>query len=207
MELLLVDDHPALADGVKSMLSKESNWQITSAYSSKAALDLLKQKKFDLLLTDLNMPEYSGLELIQLSKALYPDLIMLIFTAYDLLPMFNSLVKAGVSGVLCKTMRSDQLISSIHLALQGEAIFPLHYFNNFNALRSDELYKKTISERELSIIKEVAKGLSNREVSRNLFISQRSVEHHLTQLFRKLEVTSRAEAVGEVRRLGLLPGE
>jgi two-component system competent response regulator ComA len=213
IHILLVDDHPSVGQGSKWMIEQEDDMLVTVVSSGVDALEVLEREKYDVMLFDLFMPVMSGLELTKRVLLKIPDASILIYTGFDISPHFNLLVEAGVTGFVSKTASKEQLITGIRCALRGEAVISKQLLRQLR--RSDARITESdrsshvisIGEKEQEILLEVARGKSNKEVAQALLMSQRSVEYNLTRLFEKLGVRSRAEAVAEAKRTGLLPSE
>lgn len=215
IQILLVDDHPSVGEGTKSMIEQEDDMKVTVVTSSMEALEVLKSQTFDVLMFDLNIPVINGLELTRRVIAIDSDTPIIIYTGYDITSHFNILVEAHVSGFISKTASREQLITAIRCALRGEAVIPVSLLRQLrrndallNASGNEESLKGiSIDEKEQAILQEVARGKSNREIADILLMSQRSVEYNLTRIFGKLKVRSRSEAIFEAKRLGLIPNE
>jgi len=215
IQILLVDDHPSVGEGTKSMIEQENDMKATVVTSSMEALAVLKSQSFDVLMFDLNMPVINGLELTRRVIAINPDKPILIYTGYDISSHFNILVEARVSGFISKTASREQLIIAIRCALRGEAVVPISLLHQLRrndariaALGDEEqLEGISIDEKEQTILQEVARGKGNREIADTLLMSQRTVEYNLTRIFGKLNVRSRSGAIIEAKRFGLIPNE
>ncbi len=213
IQMLLVDDHPSVMEGTRVMLEQEGNIHIVIANSGMEALDQLKNQTFDILLVDLNMPGVNGVDLVKAILNLDPNTIVLIYTGYDIEPHFNFLVEAGISGFVPKTACKRSLVTAIHCALNGETVIPASLFKELR--REGSTGNSTvrgsshisINNKELTILKNLAQGKNNKEIAEILITSQRTLEYSLTQLFHKLGVKSRKEAVAKSKQLGLLMSE
>ncbi|WP_079479488.1 response regulator transcription factor [Halobacillus salinus] len=210
--VLIVDDHPAVGAGTRSMLEGQSGMSVDVIEQSGKVQHLLREKDYDVLLLDLYMPGMNGIELAKTIRKEYPDITILIYTGFDLSTHFNMLVEASVNGFVSKTATSEQLVTAIECALRDEVVIPLHLFKQLR--RSEASVSQTteapsgteisLNEKEQSILKEVASGLTNREIAQELHMSQRSVEYTLTGIFNKLNVRSRTEALYKAQELGLV---
>jgi len=197
------------------MIEQESDMKVTVVTSSTDALEVLKSRTFDVLMFDLNMPVINGLELTRRVVAINSDIPILIYTGYDISSYFNILIEARVSGFISKTASREQLVTAIRCALRGEAVIPVSFLQQLRrnearitvSMNESSLENISINEKEQAILQEVARGKSNREVADILLMSQRAVEYNLTRIFGKLNVPSRAEAIIEAKRLGLIPNE
>jgi two-component system competent response regulator ComA len=174
--------------------------------------DLVRLKKFDVILLDLYMPNINGADLTRKLLEYVPDAVILIYSGFEIAPHFNLLMESGVSGFISKTSTREELIQAIRCAARKQAIIPMQLLRQ---LRRQEITVQheagieptTISREEDRLLRELAKGKSNKEISRTLMISQRSLEYSLTELFQKLHVNSRVEAIKKAKSLGILPAE
>ncbi|MCA0969886.1 response regulator transcription factor [Halobacillus litoralis] len=210
--VLIVDDHPAVGAGTRTMLEQQSGMRVDVIEQSGKVEKLLEENAYDVLLLDLYMPGMNGIELAKSIRKQYPDLTILIYTGFDLSTHFNMLVEANVNGFVSKTATSEQLVTAIECAMRDEVVIPLHLFKQLR--RSEASASQTtespdgseisLNEKEQSILKEVAAGLTNREIAQQLHMSQRSVEYTLTGIFNKLNVRSRTEALYKAQEFGLV---
>lgn len=212
IRILLVDDHPSVGEGTKTMLEQDPETEVTVLVSPVEALEVLKYETFDVCLFDLNMPVFSGIELTKRILSIYPDTKILIYTGYEISSHFNLLVESGACGFISKTSTREQLHNAIRCALREESVIPVGLLKQLrrtevrlSQLKSDKVHDDvSINEKEQEILQEVALGKSNKDIAGRLFISQRTVEYNLTRIFQKLKVSSRSEAIVEASRLGLV---
>lgn len=154
----------------------------------------------------------NGADLTRKLLSYDPDAIILIYSGFEIAPHFNLLMESGVSGFISKTSTREQLIQAIRCAARKEAIIPMWLLKQ---LRRQEIVvqgeaehdKTTITHEEEKLLRELAKGKSNKEISKTLMISQRSLEYSLTEIFQKLHVSSRVEVIRKAKSLGILPAE
>ncbi|MBH0230079.1 response regulator transcription factor [Halobacillus yeomjeoni] len=211
-KVLIVDDHPAVGAGTKTMLEQETDMVVDVVDHNEAVESLLKNKDYDALLLDLYMPGINGIELAKNIRKKDPDLTILIYTGFDLSTHFNMVVEADINGFVSKTATSVELVTAIRCALRDEVVIPLHLFKQLrrteaSVSRTSDVPEKegiSLNEKEQSILKEVASGFTNREIAQTLHMSQRSVEYTLTGIFNKLNVRSRTEALFKAQELGLV---
>lgn len=212
MEILLVDDHRSVVEGTKMLIESEPDMSVTVETDVFVVTDLIRLKQFDVILFDLYMPNINGADLAHKVLEVVPDAIILIYSGFDIAPHFNLLMESGVSGFISKTSAREQLIQAIRCAARKEAIVPMQLLKQ---LRRQEIVvqgdkeneKTTFGKKEEKLLRELAKGHSNKEISKTLLISQRSLEYSLTELFQKLNVNSRVEAIKKAKHLGILPTE
>ncbi|TDQ36105.1 response regulator transcription factor [Aureibacillus halotolerans] len=213
MRILIVDDHPAVGEGTKAMLQQEEEFDVDVMVDGRKVIEAIqtKQESYDLFLFDLYMPDMNGLELTKQIRRVLPDAVILIYTGFDISDHFNMVVEAGASGFLSKTASKSQLLRAIYCALDEETVIPLSLFRQLRKVNLGQLNAQDaevedlhINEKEQSILEQVHRGFTNREIALELHMSQRTVEHHLTKAFQKLSVRSRTEAMLKAKELGLL---
>lgn len=212
MEILLVDDHRSVVEGTKMLIEAEPDMNVTIETDVYVVPDLVRQKKFDVMLLDLYMPNMNGADLTRKIIAYVPDAVILIYSGFEIAPNFNLLIESGASGFVAKTSTREQLIQALRCAARKEAVIPMQLLRQ---LRRHEIVvqgelnheKTTITQEEDRLLRELARGRSNKEISRTLMISQRSLEYSLTELFQKLHTSSRVEAIKKAKQLGILPAE
>lgn len=216
IRILLVDDHPSARDGTKSRLEEEPDISVTAVASGMEALEFIQAgERYSIMLFDLHMPVISGLELTRRVMEIHPNAVILIYTGYDILPNFNILIEAGVSGFVSKASSWEYLAQSIRYALQGESLLPTALLKQLRrhdihfSVQDHEGISETISitKKEQTILQEISLGKSNKEIATLLFMSQRNVEYHLSRIFDKLHVRSRFEAIAEAKKYGLIKSD
>lgn len=212
MNVLLVDDHRSVVEGTKMLIESEPGIQVTIETDVFKVTDLVRTKKFDVILFDLYMPKMNGADLTKKVLDYVPDAVILIYSGFEIAPHFNLLMESGVSGFIAKTSTREELIQAIRCAARKQAIVPMQLLRQ---LRRQEIMVQgetdtdptTITQEEDRLLRELAKGKSNKEISQTLMISQRSLEYSLTELFQKLHVNSRVEVIKKAKSLGILPTE
>jgi two-component system competent response regulator ComA len=207
IQVLVVDDHPAVMEGTKMLLEQEEDMKVTMANNGVSAMNLVRLGHYDVMLVDFNMPDMNGIELAKEVLKIIPDAVILIYTGFEYQSYFNVMVEAGISGFVLKTACKEQLVTSVRCALRGEVTLPLSMVKHLRTTNSqpDAIMdpKMAINSKELKILKEIADGKSNKEIAEILITSQRALEYNLTNLFHKLNVKSRLEAAVRAKQLGL----
>jgi two-component system, NarL family, competent response regulator ComA len=208
LNILLLDDHPSVLEGTKMMLERGGDMYVTVGHSGSEALDRIRESTYDVMLFDLHMPGKNGIELTKEVLSFQPEANILIYTGFDISAHINRLFEAGAVGFVLKTATREQIISAIHCAMRKEAVVPLNLLkqirNKPEASAAPTLSEMILNSKELEILKAVAKGKSNKEIACGFNVSQRSLEYSLTELFGKLTVHSRVEAVTRAKSLGFL---
>jgi two-component system response regulator DegU len=200
--VLIVDDHVLLREGIKKILHLDDQIEIVDAVSSgEKALELLETTQPDIVLLDLNLPGISGVEACKKIKSQYPLVNVIALTIYEEESYVFEIIKAGGSGYLLKDVSPDVLIKAIKDVYDGKSL--LHpnitskVFNEFNRLNqlADQVHRTRLTERETEVLRLVSTGNSNKEIAAKLFISEKTVKNHIANMFQKLEVADRTEAV------------
>ncbi|WP_462413272.1 response regulator transcription factor [Neobacillus sp. Marseille-QA0830] len=212
VNILIVDDHLSIIEGTKMLLEQEPDFNITVESSSLNAMNLIKLHHYDAMLFDLYMPHLNGLELAKQALAYNPELIILIYTGFDIKPHFNLLVEAGVAGFVSKTSSREELVSGIRAALRRQVVLPLSLVRELRrpgiiTETSNTNEKVILTTNEEQILLELSKGKSTREIAAALAMSQRSLEYNLTALYQKFSVRTRVDTIAKAKKLGLIPEE
>lgn len=212
MEILLVDDHRSVVEGTKMLLESEPGMNVTVETDVFYVPDLVRLKKYDVMLFDLYMPNVNGADLARTVLQHDPDAVILIYSGFEIAPHFNLLMESGVSGFISKTSTREQLIQAVRCASQKIAMVPMQLLKQLRrqeiVLQGERDHERTvITKEEDRLLRELSKGKSNKEISKALMISQRSLEYSLTELFQKLQVSSRVDVIKKAKSLGILPTE
>ncbi|GAB6929223.1 response regulator transcription factor [Paenibacillus sp. JCM 10914] len=210
IKILLVDDHPSVMEGTKVLLEQEKDIYVNLASTQARALELVGAEHFDVMLIDMHMPGMNGIDLAKQIQQIVPDAVMLIYTGFEVSNHFNLIVEAGLAGFVLKTAGKEQLVTAVRCALRGEVVLPLSLVKQlrrttgYGAKRVEGTGTQSITDKEYDILKEIARGKSNKEIASSVLMSQRSLEYCLTSLFQKLNVKSRIEAALKAKQLGIL---
>jgi len=197
ISVLIVDDHPPLRAGVRAMLEKTPDIHVIGeAGNGEEAEKLLDELRPNIILLDLKMPGFSPSAFEKWARENYPETITLVLTAHDRDAYLAQMMDAGAVGFLDKEIRAEQLIDSIRSVASGENLYDEQQKKRARKWH-EEVEKKWngLSEREQQVLRLLAEGLNNKDISSKLQISSKTVDKHLERIYQKLEVTSRAEAV------------
>ena len=208
--ILLVENHVVVRESIRQFLEREANFEVVGeAGDGEEAVRMVSQLKPDVIVMDISMPKLSGIEATKQIKALQPSAAVLILTAYDYEQYIFPLLEAGAAGYLLKDVSSRELISAIQTVYRGEAVLhPAIARKVMERLRQPKLeptgerVSDLLTERETSILKMAAKGMSNSDIAQELHLSVRTIESHLGNIFNKLGVGSRTEAVIQAMKRG-----
>ncbi|MCP4993302.1 MAG: response regulator transcription factor [Gammaproteobacteria bacterium] len=187
IRILLVDDHPLVLDGINARLQDEPGIEVVGqANNGKKALEMARKTKPDLVLMDLAMPVMSGLEATLHFKKELPAIRVLILSMHDDQGYILKAKQSGASGYVLKDVSSDKLIRAIESVFQGET----HFCPGTRGSRSAA--ENTLTNREETVLRQIAEGQCNKEVARSLDISVRTVETHRLNIKKKLDVQTTA---------------
>lgn len=201
INILIVDDHHLVGEGTKGMLEGEENFHVHYVASALDVLDM--DTLFDLYIIDIHMPDLSGIDLAKKLLKRNNDLKIILYTGLHNQKSLNLFTEVGVSGVISKTATKSDLIALINSILSGYTIVPLSMFKNKIPKRVST-NNLGLTKRDLEILKYVSKGLSNKEIAEKLFLADRSIEYHLSKIYKNMNVKKREEAVIKAYRLNLL---
>ena len=209
IKVLIADDHAILRQGIKRVLNFEEDIEVVGeADDGQEALARTLVVQPDILLLDLNMPGLTGLEVANQLQAAKCKTKIIVLTIHDSDNYVLELLKNGVLGYLLKDVEPTMLIKAIHVVNEGNAfVYPRLAERLFGGLQAGddvnekarEMWKESRSERltsrEMDVLACIAKGFSNQDIAEALFVSEKTVKNHLTNIFRKLNVNDRTQAL------------
>ncbi|WP_369233150.1 response regulator [Streptomyces sp. R21] len=205
--LLVVDDHPVVRDGLRGMFESEPGFRVLGEASNGVeAVERTAVLDPDVVLMDLRMPGGGGVEAIARLTRDGARAKVLVLTTYDTDSDTLPAIEAGATGYLLKDAPRDELFTAVRAAAQGRTVLsPAVASRLVSAVRAPGAPgNESLSAREREVLALVAKGTSNREIARELFISEATVKTHLTHLYAKLGVKDRAAAVAVAYDRGIL---
>jgi NarL family two-component system response regulator LiaR len=203
IRILIADDHAFVREGTRRILEQEPDLEVVAeAGDGEETVKLACNLKPDVALVDVAMPKLDGIEATRRIKALCPAVAVLVLSAYDDDQFIFGLLEAGAAGYLLKSVRGQEIVDAIRAVHAGESV--LHpsvarkVLNRFAGVSGKQRERKSLdllTEREMEVLKMVTKGLSNKDIADGLCLSVRTVQGHLANIFNKLRVSSRTEAV------------
>ncbi|NQT73271.1 MAG: response regulator transcription factor [Chloroflexi bacterium] len=212
IKIILADDHPMLRAGIRHLLEREDDFEVVGeASDGDQVIRLANEIISDVVIMDIHMPKVSGLEATKRIKAIHPAIAILVLTIHDEDEYVVGLLQAGAAGYLLKTAYGEELVQAIRSIVAGE--FVLHPVagqrllkiaagDNFTPAKIDGA--EQLTTRELQVLTLAAKGMSNRDIAGDLDIRVRTVKGHLVNIFAKMQVGSRIEAVLNALKKGLI---
>lgn len=204
IRILICDDHPVVRSGLRGMINSQPDLEVVAeAAEGSEAVALTDRFGPDVVLMDLRMPGMDGVTATAGIKAGHPDTNVLILTTYDTDADILRALEKGATGFLLKDEREDRIFDAIREAARGKsALAPGVASRLVERLRGDA--DAQVSDREIEILMLVAQGQSNREIARQLHISDSTVKAHMLHIFDKLGVTDRTAAVTTALRRGII---
>jgi len=204
LRLLVVDDHPVVRTGLVAMLSEHEDFDVVAEAADGAeAVAMAARHSPDVVLMDLRMPGMDGAEATARLRGSGEGPAVLVLTTYDTDADIVRAVEAGATGYLLKDAPRDTLADAIRRAARGETVLAPPVVARL-ATRLRTPAAPALSERERQVLREVARGLSNAEVGRELHIGEATVKTHLLRAFEKLGVSDRTAAVTAAYKAGLI---
>lgn len=204
IRLLLVDDHPVVRTGLEGMLAGEDDLEVVGqAGDGREAVDLVAELAPDVVLMDLRMPRLDGVAAIERIRERHPGVRVLVLTTYDTDADIVRAIAAGATGYLLKDAPRDELFRAVRAAARGESVLAPEVARRLmGRVRRDG--DEPLTGREIEVLARVARGASNKEIGRQLHISEATVKTHLIHVFGKLGVDDRTAAVTRALERGYL---
>ncbi len=230
IRVLLVDDQTLIRQGIRMLLSTESDIQVVGeAANGHEALHQVEALSPDVVLMDVRMPELDGVSATREIVTLRPNLGVIILTTFDDEEYIFEGLRAGARGYLLKDISSDEMADAVRIVARGGALIQpsitRKVLSEFTRLSASDVQPSTpgpqktqvkpgseassntveaLTERELEVLQAIASGFSNREIAEKLFISEGTVKNHVSNLISKLNVRDRTQALIKARSLGLI---
>ncbi len=208
-KVIVVDDKYEHASGVRELVNLENDYEvIANAGNASVAISLIKKYQPDIVLMDINMPELDGINAIAEIQKLNVKTRVIVLTAYDDADLIYRAMKVGAAGYVLKTMVSAQLIKALDEVSMGKIYLPnvlcskfFEYFQDFenNALNQNDDDEENLlhylTNREEEVLSLLLEGATYKDVARELFISETTVKTHVNNIFQKLQVKEKTQAV------------
>jgi two-component system NarL family response regulator len=213
IRLVIAEDQAMMRESLAQMLALEDDIQVVgTASDGERALSVCRAQKPDVLLTDIGMPKVSGIEVTDTLRKELPDTHIVILTIYGDDDKVFAAIKAGARGYVLKDSPPEEALAAIRAVARGGGLLPpalaSRVFNEFSRLSTQRAVDNAVfahlTDREREVLSFIGKGKRNKEIAESLFISEKTVKNHISKIFEKLEVNSRAEAALLAARQGLV---
>ena len=210
IRILIADDHPVFRYGLRALLAAEPTTEVIGeATTGEEAIAKVSSLQPDVILMDLNMPVVNGIEATRRILEMTPHLSILVLTMFDDDDSIFAAMRAGARGYLLKGAGGEETMRAIHAVSSGEAIFSpavarklMQYFGARRPTAPPQAFPE-LTEREREILTLIAQGYTNAAIAEKLVLSPKTVRNHVSNIFSKLQVADRAEAIIRARDAGL----
>lgn len=199
IKVMLADDHVLMREGIKHLLEFDGSIEvIEEANDGIECLEKLKHKRPDILLLDINMSDMNGIEVLEELKRVNDPLKVLMLTVHSEVEYLVKAIDIGADGYILKDSGSQELKQAIDVIMSGESYIQPSLLPALNSrLINRDIDKEkleTLTKREMEILTQVAGGMFNKEIAINLNISERTVKNHISNIFKKIDVSDRTQA-------------
>lgn len=207
--ILIVDDHPAMRLALRAQLSQLLGVKrMYEADNGQTAIDAVRQFKPDLVVLDLDIPRMSGLDAVPRMRTFHPEVRVLVLTAQDAVPFAARAFQAGAQGFVSKTQELESIVRCVESVLGGFTVFPSP--NPRDTPREGQIVGdseglRKLTDKEMEILRMLARGMSNKSIGKALFISNKTVSSYKTRIMDKLSAESLVDLVDFARRCRLIP--
>ena len=206
--VLLVDDHALILQGIKFIVDSMSEiGEVCTASSAAEAIALIKNKSFCVCLLDIELPDLSGFELLEIIRERCPGSRIIVNTMHEETWIVKKLLRMGVDGVILKSADTNEIRNALESVLRGEKYF----CEGFNKIRkrlrfsiNAPDYRSLLTNREIDVLKAIASGMQTKEIAERLHVSVNTVETHRKSLFMKFEVRNAVELVLKAINNGII---
>lgn len=199
IKVMIADDHILMREGIRQLLEFDGSIEVISeANDGVECLEQLETIHPDVLLLDINMPKKNGIEVLQEIKQKEIDVKVLILTVHEEVEYLSKAVDIGVNGYILKDSESAELKKAIQTVCNGESYIQSKLIPALNrkliAQDIDKEKIESLTSRELEVLIQVANGMFNKEIANSLNISERTVKNHISNIFKKIDVSDRTQA-------------
>lgn len=209
IRVILADDHAVVRKGIREFLAESDEIEvIAEATDGEEAITLLEQHRPDVVVLDIQMPKRNGIDVCRHVRAQQWPVGVLILTAFDDDPYVVAALQAGANGYVLKTADADDIIQAVRDVHEGKSALDPYVARKLMAQltrRSPDQPVESLTPREKDVLKLAARGYTNKAIGAQLHISDRTVQGHLANIFGKLHVATRTEAVMRAMALGWIP--
>lgn len=201
--VIVVDDHPAIRLAVRSALEAGGDFKVVGeAGDGPTALAAIRDQLPDLVILDLDLPRLSGLDLLERVRKSQPEIKLLVLSAQQESIFAIRTVRAGANGFMSKNENMMAVVQAAQTVLAGYSMFPSSALSpqaHLNSPATPDVLIKTLSDRELTVLQYLARGMSNKEIAETLLISNKTISSYKTRIFEKLRISTLVELVDFTR--------
>lgn len=199
IRVLLVDDHSVVREGLRLLLQLDNRLEVCGEASTlNEGIDMIKELKPDLVLLDFKLPDGDGISGCNSIKNIFPEIKIIILTAYTEDHLVVEAIRSGVDGYLLKNADAEELIKTIISVYEGESVLDSSVteiiFTNIKKDKSSSMEDSILSPKEKEILEMLSLGKTNKEIGASLYISEKTVRNYVSNIFKKINVSNRTEA-------------
>ncbi len=201
IKVAIVDDHALIREGIKKLLELEEGLEIVFlAEDGEEAIAMLETHEPDIILLDINMPNMNGIDTLRVLKEQYSDVKVIMLTIHEDAQYLIETINIGAEGYVLKDADVSSLVKAIHKVKEGElyihptlsGILVKEYKKKDRSI--DEMIGTNLTKREYEVIRLISQGYNNKEIATELYISEKTVKNHVSNIFKKIKVTDRTQA-------------
>lgn len=205
IRVLLAEDHLVVRQGVRLYLESRGVEVVGEASNGRAAIEMAHTLHPDVIVMDINMPELTGIEATRRIRHEHENIQILVLTAYDEPSYIHALLEAGADGYILKTAGLNELYQALQEVAIGRTVFDAELVQKAAQFHQNQAeIVEALTGREIEVLKQAARGLTNKDIGKALFVSDRTIQGHLQNIYQKLRVTTRTEAVTRALTLRLI---
>jgi two-component system, NarL family, nitrate/nitrite response regulator NarL len=203
INIIIVDDHPIVLEGMENILKNMIGIDlIGKATNAMEAISLLRNHQIDLVITDINLPEISGIELCKKITTEFPKIKVIGMSTFQDKAYISEMIQNGALGYLTKSASPEEIENAIRATMNNQMTIQV---NNYSGvLKQTEKVGPILTRREKEVLELVSQGLTNKEIADKLFVSQSTIDSHRKNLLSKFEVLNTASLIANAAKAGLL---
>ncbi len=204
IRILLAEDQTLVRDGLKALLEMQPDFAVDAVVNGEEAVRAAEKELPDIAVLDVRMPVMDGVECTRRLKAMCPQLPVLALTTFDDHDLVRKCLEAGASAYLLKDIHPDDLANAVRLLVAGETLIPGDLARGLVASRQDdEPPDEPLTPRQKEVLELIASGLTNKEIAAKLFLSEGTVKNIVSEIYARLHVRDRVQAVLKMRQSGV----
>lgn len=192
ISVAIIDDHEVVLEGFRSFIVKNGISHVEAFSKAQVLLDRIHSHPFNVYIVDVELPDMDAAELIDAIRALHPEARIIINTMHEEMWVVSKMTEKKVDGVMYKSAQLDQLLEAIIAVINGRQFFCTKFKKAQNKIQA---HNNLLTRREQEVLMQIAKGLSTKEMSNALFISENTIETHRQNIFSKLKAHNMAELI------------
>ena len=209
IKILIADDHTVVRDGLSAMLERQRDFTVVGeAKNGQEAVESARSLRPNIILMDLRMPELDGVEAMRQIRSQDGDVNFIVLTTFDTDEYIFDAIEAGAKGYLLKDSSREELFNAIRTVHSGKSLIEpgvaTRLLDRFAQLSQQSSPVDVLSDRELEVLRLMANGAANKAIADDLSISESTVKTHVANIFQKLEVSGRTDAVTKAIRMGII---